>query len=336
VTDVLLQYLLFALKTFTVAVAAVMVIMVTLSRSGRGRRRRGKLEVRPLNQRYRDFARVLNTAAMNKEALKKWAQGQKARRQQERRQQAQESRKRLFVLTFEGDVRASAVRSLRDEVTAVTTVATEGDEVLLRLTSSGGVMHSYGLAASQLVRLKDQGIPLTVVIDRVAASGGYLMACVAHRIVAAPFAIVGSIGVVGQLPNFHRFLKEHAIDMEQHTAGKYKRTLTVLGENTEEMRLKFREDLHDAHLLFQQFVADHRPALDLERVATGEHWFGRQARELNLVDDLMTSDDYLLQASVSADIFEVSYRSHAGLSHRVASGVDRLLGSVGVLPRRLE
>src|SRR5699024_4687864 len=131
---------------------------------------------------------------------------------------------RLFVLNFDGDVRATGVRDLREEISAVLQVARKEDEVLLRLESPGGVVNGYGLAASQLTRVRQHGIKLTIAVDKVAASGGYMMACVGDRIVAAPFAIVGSIGVVGQVPNFNRWLKERDVDFEMHTAGNYKRT----------------------------------------------------------------------------------------------------------------
>jgi serine protease SohB len=213
----------------------------------------------------------------------------------------------VFVVNFAGDLSAGAVAGLRQEVTAILSSRREGDEVVLRIESLGGVVASYGLAASQVVRLKAAGIRVTVCVDRAAASGGYMMACVADRILAAPFAVVGSIGVVAQLPNFHRLLKRYDIDFEQFHAGKYKRTVTLFGENTEADRAKVREQVEEVFELFKEFVGRYRPSLDVDRVATGEYWYGSRAVELGLVDELRTSDDYLLEASREAGLFEVRY-----------------------------
>src|SRR5712671_1615210 len=238
------------------------------------------------------------------------------------------ARSRVFVLDFDGDIRASAVEHLREEISAVVQVARPEDEVLLRLESRGGMVHTYGLAASQLRRLKSAGIRLTASVDEVAASGGYMMACVANHIIAAPFAIIGSIGVVGQLPNFNRFLKEHNVDFELHTAGQYKRTLTLFGENTDAARGKFQEELEDTHKLFKEFVKTNRPKLDLEMVASGEHWYGTRALERKLIDIIQTSDDYLLAASKDRDIFEVHYKRRRPLQERLASGIRAVVKGV--------
>jgi len=216
---------------------------------------------------------------------------------------------RTFVLRFEGDVEASAVASLREEVNAVLQMADPGsDRVLVVLESPGGLVTSYGLAAAQLVRLRNADIHVTVVVDKVAASGGYMMAAVANQIVAAPFAIVGSIGVVATIPNINRLLKRNDIDIEQHTSGKYKRTLSLLGENTDEGRTKFRLELEEVHQLFKDFLNEYRPNLDLEKLATGEHWFGEQAIELGLVDEIGTSDEVIISAINESDVFEIEYR----------------------------
>src|SRR6202048_4399856 len=218
--------------------------------------------------------------------------------------------------------------SICEEISVVVQVARPEDEVLLRLENRGGMVHTYGLAASQLRRLKSAGIRLTASVDEVAASGGYMMACVAERIIAAPFAIIGSIGVVGQLPNFNRFLKEHNVDFELHTAGQYKRTLTLFGENTDAARDKFQEELEDTHKLFKSFVTENRPQLEIEMVATGEHWYGTRALERNLIDIIQTSDDYLLAASKDRDIFEVHYKRRRPLQERLASGIRAVVKGV--------
>ncbi|EGZ7035818.1 protease SohB, partial [Cronobacter sakazakii] len=200
---------------------------------------------------------------------------------------------------------------------------------LVRLESPGGVVHGYGLAASQLQRLRERQIPLTIAVDKVAASGGYMMACVANNIVAAPFAIIGSIGVVAQIPNFNRLLKRNDIDIELHTAGQYKRTLTLLGENTEEGREKFREDLNETHHLFKEFVHSMRPSLDIDAVATGEHWYGVQAKEKGLVDEISTSDDLIIARMAEREVVSLRYMQRKRLMDRftgsAAQSLDRLL-----------
>ena len=215
--------------------------------------------------------------------------------------------RRVFVLNFNGDMAASGVEALRREISAVLGTASVGDEVVVRVESAGGMVHGYGLGASQLARIRSHGVSLTVAIDKVAASGGYLMAAVANRILAAPFAVVGSIGDVAQIPNVHRLLKKHDVDVEVLTAGRFKRTLDMLGENTEQGREKFREELQDVHALFQEYVANWRPALDVETVSTGEAWYGQRALDRALVDELTTSDEYLARACNDADVFEVCW-----------------------------
>lgn len=227
-----------------------------------------------------------------------------------------DGRKRVYVLDFDGDIKASEVDSLREAITAVLTLARPIDEVVVRLESPGGMVHSYGLAASQLGRIKARNIPLTVCVDKVAASGGYLMACLADKIVAAPFAIIGSIGVVAQVPNVHRLLKKHDIDVEVLTAGQYKRTLTILGENTEQGRAKFLDDLHETHVLFKEFVSTNRPVVDIEEVSKGEIWYGQRAIDKKLIDEILTSDDYLQASAANADIYQVSYEEPKNLAEK--------------------
>ena len=239
------------------------------------------------------------------------------------------SKRRVYALTFEGDLDATKVSHLRHEINAVLTKASNGDEVVVRVKSFGGRVHGYGLAASQLQRVRQHGLNLVVAVDQVAASGGYLMAAVANKVIAAPFAVVGSIGVVAEIPNVHRLLKKNDVDVEVITAGRYKRTLTVLGENTDEGRRKFTEELEDLHVLFQEFVSEQRPGVELEKVATGEAWYGRRAIELNLVDEITTSDEYLMRRCAEADVFEVRWVEHKKPLERVLgeleSGVRQLV-----------
>lgn len=224
---------------------------------------------------------------------------------------------KVYVLDFHGDMKATAVQPLREEINALLTIAEKEDEVILRLESSGGLVHAYGLAASQLARIKEAGLKLTVCIDKVAASGGYMMACVADKILSAPFAVVGSIGVVAQVPNFHDFLEKHNVDVEIFTAGKYKRTVTMFGENKEENKQKFQEELEQTHTLFQDFVSQYRPQLELEKVATGEHWYGTDALNLKLVDELKTSDSYILELMKKHDIYVICSQQKPTLAEKL-------------------
>jgi len=326
--ELLQDYGLFLAKTLTLLVAlGVGIAMVAGAGRGRGRARE-HLEVEPLNRRYRDMARRIDHGLAPR---RRRLRALRERRGDERGPKRGQARlPRLFVLDFEGDLRASAADSLREEVSAILATARSDDEVLLRLESPGGTVPGYGLAASQLARLRKRGIRLTVSVDRVAASGGYLMACVADRIVAAPFAVIGSIGVVGQVPNFRGLLRRHDIDFELHTAGEHKRTLTLFGENTDEGRAKFRESLQEVHDLFKGHIARHRPKLDLQRVATGEHWLGERALELGLVDDLGTSDDILLERRERMDLVALRYRRQQPFSRRLALTLESLAARLGL------
>jgi serine protease SohB len=329
VLDFLAQYGLFLAKTVTLLAALVVAVSV-LANVAHQMREQGqdRLRVRHVNRRLRDMAAVLNAELLDKAGRKAEQKARKAQDKAERlaRRQGHAERPRVFVLDFRGDVRAAQTAALREEISALLQVARGDDQVLLRLESPGGMVHGYGLAASQLQRIRDRRIKLTVAVDKVAASGGYLMACVADRIIAAPFAIIGSIGVVGQLPNFNRLLKKHEIDYELHTAGQFKRTLTIFGENTAESREKFRQELEDVHGLFKAFVTDNRPQLQIEQVATGEHWYGSQAVALKLVDEIKTSDDWLLDQAKHCDLLEVHFKPHQSLADRISHGMARLRG----------
>lgn len=323
-TEFLIDYGLFVSKalTLTLLIAGLLILLIAQAGKSAIPHRRERLEVRKLNDKYDEVKMVMNQEILNKQDLKKYHKEEKQRNKKET--SATTPRPRIFVLTFDGDIKASAVQNLREEISAVLSVATAEDEVFLRLDSSGGLVHSYGLASSQLIRFRQNDIPLTIAVDKVAASGGYMMACTANRIVAAPFAILGSIGVLAQLPNFNRLLKKHDIDFEQFMAGEYKRTVTVFGENSDSGREKFQEDINETHKLFKTFVAENRPQLDIDEVATGEIWYGSQALEKKLVDELKTSDDYLFERSQNTDLYEVNYHEKKGLPHRVGKFMSTL------------
>ena len=346
--DYLIQYGMFLAKVATLVIALVLLLSAITSMGGRQRRglKRGSIIVESLNDHLDDLRDNLRFEVLDKAEFKleqklklkdekKKAKLSKAAAKKKLKKtspqegkedegtEAEHARKRIFVLDFDGDVAAQGVESLREEITAVLSLAKPIDEVILKLQSPGGMVHAYGLAASQLQRIKDAKVRLTICVDNVAASGGYMMACLADRIVAAPFAIIGSIGVVVQLPNFHRVLKKNDVDFEVISAGEYKRTLSTFGEITEKGRSKVQEDVETIHELFKGWVKTHRPSVEIDKVATGETWVGSQAKERYLVDELNTSDAVLLRACEDADVYEVSYRIKQSLQEKLGATVER-------------
>lgn len=278
-----------------------------------------ELKVIHLNKSQEQRRKSLIEATEDKNAVKQFqkALAKKAKQKLKDKSKSKKKEKRIFVLDFDGDIKASAVKHLREEISTIISTANKDDEVVVRLESGGGMVHGYGLAAAQLVRLKEAGLTLTICVDKIAASGGYMMACVADKILAAPFAVVGSIGVVSQMPNFNKWLKKHDIDYEMFTAGEYKRTVTMFGENDDEDRAKYTEELEQTHELFKHFVTTYRPELDLAKVANGDHWYGEDALKLNLVDELSTSDAYLLQQMEK-------YQAYALLSRQKPTFAEKL------------
>jgi serine protease SohB len=346
--EFLAEYGIFLLKALTIVVSIILVVAGVAAVSGKQKSSHdGHISINKVNDDLEDYKEILEECLYDKDELKEL---EKARAKKEKAKEKAEKdkakadkkagkssdlavskeeseqfdviKKRVFVLDFDGDIKASAADLMREEITAILTMARKEDEVVVRLESGGGMVHSYGLASSQLQRIKDKGIPLTVCIDKVAASGGYMMACIADKIVSAPFAIVGSIGVVAQLPNFSRLLKKHDIDFEMFTAGEYKRTVTMFGHNSAKAKDKFREDLEETHVLFKNHVSHFRPGLNIEEVATGDVWYGQDALENKLIDQLGTSDDYLVNACNDADVFEVSYEFKKSLQEKLGFAVQ--------------
>ncbi|MGB1616140.1 MAG: protease SohB [Pseudomonadales bacterium] len=324
--EFLIEYGLFLAKVVTLCAAFALVLVLMLSaRQQKRSGEKGQLLVKHVNEAFDQMTLSLNNAMLSEDAQKQAEKDEKRRQKAARKaekaalkkgdqadDESETDSRRVFVLDFNGDIEASAVENLREEVSAVLSVAGADDEVIVRLESAGGVVHGYGLAASQLKRIRERGVKLTVAVDKVAASGGYMMACIADQIIAAPFAVLGSIGVVAQIPNFNRLLKSQNIDVEMHTAGEYKRTLTMLGENTEAGREKFLEELEDVHELFKTFVAENRSKVDIAAVGTGEAWYGQRALERQLVDLLMTSDEYVIKKLKENAVYEVKYEIQEG------------------------
>lgn len=313
------------LAIFLIFTALFLVLILSLIAKAKSKLKE-KLQITNLSDSYADTKERFLSETLSAKALKAFHKEKKAEIKSAKKDD--KPKKSIFVMNFNGDMKASAVAGLSEMVTAILQVANPSDEVVLRLESPGGVVHGYGLAAAQLMRLRAQNIYLTVAVDKVAASGGYMMACVANKIIAAPFAIIGSIGVIVQLPNFNRLLKEKNVDFEQHTAGEFKRTITVFGQNTDAGREKLHEEIEEVHSLFKKIIKDHRNDIDLSKVATGEHWYGQQALGLKLVDEIKTSDDLLLELNRDATLYEISYTTPRNLMSKLLGQAQEKLSSL--------
>lgn len=323
--DAVIQLSLFTAKAIIIVALILILISCILLLISRGKELlTGRVTVKNLNKKYSETTETLLEEILSKDEFKNWIKDKKRAEKENKKSNTNTPTKKTFVIDFQGDIKASAVGALREEVTAVLGIAKKEDEVVIRLESAGGMVHTYGLAAAQLQRIRQKNIPLTIIVDKVAASGGYMMASVADKILAAPFAIIGSIGVIIQIPNFHRLLKEKHIDFEQLTAGNFKRTLTMFGQNTEEGREKLREEIEEIHHLFKNLIQQHRPQLDIEKVSTGEHWLAAQALDFKLVDELSTSDDYLLDKSKNSDVFEVRFVTKKSFVEKLSASVNTL------------
>ncbi|MPX91525.1 MULTISPECIES: protease SohB [unclassified Salinivibrio] len=337
--DFIADYGLFLAKVVTFLLAAFVLVALVRAASDKGGQK-GSLKLTDLTERFKHYRQSLEQHLYNESSLKAREKDEKKAKKKEEKAQKAAAKKQnepsaqrdpqLFVIHFKGSIDAREVEALREEVTAILSVATEQDEVLVNVESGGGMVHGYGLAASQLARFRQAGVPLTVAVDKVAASGGYMMACVADKLIAAPFAIIGSIGVIAQLPNFNKLLKKNDIEFEQLTAGEFKRTLTMFGENTDKAREKFKTELEETHGLFKAFISEYRPSLNVDKVATGEHWFGNQALDLGLIDEVCTSDEYLFQAANNErKVLSVSYHQRKNIAEKLAGAsaevADRVL-----------
>lgn len=326
--EFLYEYGMFLAKAVTIVVAIVAVIIVVLASTVKHKSDKGELRITNLSEELEELKHGLKEELLSKKEFKAYEKQLKLDEKAKEKAEGDVGKGKVFVIDFKGSIDAAEVASLREEISAILAIAEKGDEVVVNVESGGGMVHGYGLASSQLDRLRQADIPLTVCVDKVAASGGYMMACVANKIYAAPFAIVGSIGVVAQLPNFNRLLKKHEIDYEQHTAGDFKRTLTVFGENTDEGRQKFQEELEETHVLFKAFVSKYRPELNLEKVATGEHWYGQQAIELGLVDEILTSDDVVMSLAKDRKVYKLRYQVKKKLADKLAHGASLSVNAI--------
>lgn len=345
ILEFLYDYGLFLAKTVTFVLAVIAIIVAIAGAAIKQQHKKGELDITDLSEQFEETEEDIIHALLTKDELKEKEKKDKKLAKEKAKAQKlaaktsdsseQPSKSHVFVIDFNGSIDAKEVSSLREEVSAILSVAKKEDEVFVRLESGGGMVHGYGLASSQLDRLRQHDISLTVSVDKVAASGGYMMACVANTIIAAPFAILGSIGVIAQVPNFNKLLKKNDIDFEQFTAGEFKRTVTMFGENTEKGKAKFVEELEETHVLFKNFVNEHRPSLDIAKVATGEHWFGTTALELGLVDTIQTSDDYLQAKAKSHKVVAIKYEVKKGLAEKFSKAASLTVeGFIGKLLQR--
>ena len=321
--EFLTDYGIFLLKVITIALAITIPILIIIGSSKSKTPNKGSLVVKNLSKKYENMGSTIRSSLLNPKELKKYNKEVQKKNKKDKKKPSKDDA--VYVLNFNGDIQASEVSKLKNEINAILLSDTKCKEVVIKVESGGGSAYAYGLCAAELKRLVDNKIKLTVCIDKVAASGGYLMSCVASKIIAAPWAIVGSIGVIAQLPNFHRLLKKNSIDFEMHTAGEFKRTLTTLGENTEDGRKKFKSELEDLHLIFKDFVKEQRPQVDTKVVATGEVWQGDKAIEVGLIDELGTSDDYLVGLSKKLKLYEIEYVEKKNLSERFAFSAQLLI-----------
>jgi len=318
--EFLTEYGLFLAKavTFLVVVAVILGLIASAGQKSKPQ----KIKIEHLNEKLDHLKKHLQHAVMTKKQLKQLKKDEKKHSKQE----SNDEKDKVYVLNFNGDIKAAQSEQMKDEISALLNLGGGIAEIVVKVESGGGMVHQYGFAASQLERIKQSGIPLTVCVDKVAASGGYMMAVVADKIIAAPFAILGSIGVIAQLPNFNRLLKKNDIDFEVHTAGEYKRTLTLFGENTDKARDKFRDDLADVHTLFKDFVSERRSVVDVTKVANGDVWYGQKALEVNLVDEIQTSDEYLQKRCESADVYLLSSEKKKNVMERLGLAAQAGVG----------
>lgn len=326
-----IDYGLFLAKIITVVIAIVFILGAIVAQGAKSKgsgNANGSITVTNINEQFEEYERNIQHAICSDDEFKKQEKQIKKADKAAKKNHDKDKRSRIFMVNFEGDVKASAVEELRAEISAILTAARKEDEIVINIESPGGMVHTYGLAASQLQRLRDADLQLTVCVDKVAASGGYLMACVANKIVAAPFSIIGSIGVLAQIPNFNRVLKKFDVDYEVMTAGEHKAPITMFGEITDKGRGKLREELEDTHVLFKSFITDHRPQVDIDKVATGEVWYGQRAIHHHLVDEISTSDSYLMAQRKSKDIYLVSYEEKKSLPEKLGLAVKHSMVAV--------
>lgn len=321
------DYFLFLLKSITVVMAIVIIAGTIIRATKEGHEpSQGKLSITRLNKALEAIRLRMQQETLGKKALKKEVKALKEQHKKE--DKSNDDKPNAYTIRFKGDIQASQVDALRQEVTAILTTAKAGEEVVISIESPGGAVPGYGLAASQILRLKEADLKVTACVDQVAASGGYMMACVADRILAAPFSIVGSIGVLSQVPNIHRFLKRFDVDVDVLTAGKHKAPMTLMGENTEEGKQKHVQDLNAIHTRFKELVKLHREELNIDDVSEGDFWLAEDALKLNLVDEISTSDAYIMSLCAQANVYRVQWQPHKSFEQRIKGATSALMSAM--------
>lgn len=304
---------------YTILILTILFLLfvIYLMRGRKGRVNKGKLTVTSLSDQHKNImVKLLHNILPPKTKINiTWSHPEKL----------------VYVLEFKGSVQAKEVENLRQEITAILAPVknfAKPSEVIVKLDSPGGTVTGYGLAAAQLARLKKAGIPVTVVVDQVAASGGYMMAAVADKVIAAPFAIIGSVGVVMEMPNFSKLLDKVGVKYLQYTAGEYKRTVSPMVEPTVLGEEKMQEKLVKTLGLFKNHIKEYRPQVDVEQIATGETWYATEAQSLNLVDEISTYDEYLESKLTTCDVFKISYEKPERISRKLSLGLAQTVNYI--------
>lgn len=321
-----IEFAIFSGKAFVIIIGIIAILITIAGLALKNKPEKESLEIKNINKKFKRYALKLNEGILNKKELKKHLKSLKS--EDKKTSKEAPANNNVYVLEFIGDKKASAVDTFAQEISAVLCVAKPEDEIMVKIESPGGFVHTYGLAAAQLERIKKQGCKLTVCVDKVAASGGYLMACTADQILAAPFAIVGSIGVIAQIPNFNKILKKNDVEFKEITAGEYKRSVSLFGELSEKGIKKFTEDIENTHSLFKNFVGKYRTKMDIAKVATGEIWYGIDAINNGLVDLVSTSDEYLFSKKDSSQIYTVKIVTKKSFADKFSGSAAKIFNSI--------
>lgn len=285
--------LIFALLLLAVMIAFA--LLGLLSRKNAQARGNKQAAAHNLTKVHPDLVYNLRAALANQPARNKLSRARPA------------SGKVTAVLRFEGDTMATGRQDFARMVDEVLHNKERIQRVIVVVNSPGGGVSVYGQMFAGMERMRNAGVDVTACVDTYAASGGYLMSVPAQRIIAAPFAMVGSIGVVSEFMNFNKLLRRLGVEPMTITAGELKRTVTPLSEVTEENKAAYKAQLEAIHRQFIAVVKKYRE-VDADRVCTGNHWTAAESVELklNLVDGLATSQEYLFEANQTEDLVTIS------------------------------
>mgnify|MGYP000306632037 CR=1 FL=1 len=218
--------------------------------------------------------------------------------------------------------------------------------VIVHISSPGGTVSGAEQLYDALTRLKASK-PLVVVVDTLAASGGYIAAMASDHIIAQQSSLIGSIGVLFQYPDVTELMKTLGVKVEAIRSGALKAMPNPFEPTSPEARAAIDAVVKDSYNWFRGLVAERRKlsGAELEAVADGRIFTGRQALELKLVDALgneQTAREWLAkEKNIDLNTPVRDYRlqrSRLGdlpLIHAAIMGVSEALGLVS-LARRLE